>query len=63
MIVLPQRMYRDPLEILERAEQRTCKGCIHKTKVWGVDYCAHPTKNGGRAKHRCKHYETGEVTK
>lgn len=52
-----QYRYRDPAEVIEYEESRTCKGCIHKNKAWGVEVCGHPSRNGGKAVRRCKHYD------
>lgn len=60
MTALPQHMYRDPLEILEHAERRTCKGCIHKRVMLGIEVCDHPRRQAGKAEKRCKHYDNGE---
>lgn len=58
-MIAPARFYRDPLELLEWAERNSCKGCIHKTKVFGADACGHPQRNG-KAEARCKNYDNGE---
>lgn len=62
MTVLRRGMYRDPLDILIEQEQRTCKGCKHKVKIWGVEVCAKPGGRGNKAIRRCKDYTTGEGT-
>ena len=31
-MILPSNRYRDPAEVYEREEERTCKGCKHWTK-------------------------------
>lgn len=54
-----QYRYRDPLEVLEMEERRTCKGCVYKERLLGVDFCQHPSRTGKAAK-RCKHYKTKE---
>lgn len=59
-MALPSNMYRDPLEILELAERRTCKGCIHKVRMLGRDYCENKKRASGSAERRCKYYETKE---
>lgn len=60
MTVAPKRLYRDPLETLEWAERNSCKGCIHKTRMLGLDVCEHPRRQGGKAEKRCKLYDDGE---
>lgn len=47
----------DPLEILIRAEEKTCKGCAHKTKRSGVYYCDKPNGKSIPAGIRCEDYE------
>ena len=46
----------NPLDILIAEEQLTCKGCIHKDKIWGVEFCAKPGSKFRPAKRRCKDY-------
>lgn len=52
--------FRDPLEILMKAEEKTCKGCVHReitgTKVW----CGNPKQRSLSAEERCEHYEDSE---
>lgn len=60
MTALPSHMYRDPLEILEQAERRSCKGCIFKARMLGRDYCENEKRTNGNADRRCKFYDTGE---
>lgn len=55
-----QYRYRDPAEVYEMEERWTCKGCIHKTKVLGKDFCNSAKRSNGKANRRCKHYETKE---
>ncbi|VVE29499.1 hypothetical protein PEP31012_03593 [Pandoraea eparura] len=60
MAALPSRMYQDPAIVLEQEENRTCKGCIHKLKLWGLEYCAKDqTKPGARYMRRCAFYNDG----
>lgn len=59
MTALPSRAYRDPLDILIDAENRTCKGCIMKSRLWGVDYCAKDESKSGKKLRRCKNYDDG----
>lgn len=51
-------MYRDPAEIVERAERYTCKGCIFKARVFGLEYCTRKELAGDKMK-RCAKYDDG----
>lgn len=46
--------YRDPLDVLIAEEERTCKGCIHLSSLWGMRICK---LTNDHAKSRCKHYD------
>lgn len=59
-MALPSNFYRDPAELLEELERRTCAGCIHKTRVLNRDFCSSPKRRNGKAEKRCKHYDNGE---
>lgn len=59
MTIQRQYRYKDPLEVLEMEERRTCKGCVFKGRMLGKDFCEHPSRTG-KATKRCKHYTTGE---
>lgn len=58
-MTLPKRQYGDPLEVLIKAEEATCKGCLHRevaqsgTKV----YCGNPLRESLDADKRCDYYE------
>jgi hypothetical protein len=60
MTIQRQYRYRNPLEVMEMEERRTCKGCIHKKKAFGRDFCECPKRHNGSAAKRCKYYETKE---
>jgi hypothetical protein len=49
--------YRDPLLILLERESRTCRGCVHKTRIWGVNFCELPERHGSKADRRCNKYQ------
>lgn len=49
--------YRDPLEQMIRAEERTCKGCAFQQQVFGRITCAKQNQQHGR---RCRHYTEKE---
>jgi hypothetical protein len=59
MTIQRQYRYRDPLDVLEIEERRTCKGCIHRSIAWSVEACEHP-RRAGKAAKRCKFYVTKE---
>lgn len=52
-MVMRQGDYRDPLEILIKREEYTCKGCKHEAVVFDRKYCAKDKKFG----KKCKLYE------
>jgi len=60
MTTLPQPNYRDPLDVLLRAEAETCKGCQHLDRVGSKDYCANPLVRSPLAGRRCDEYEEHE---
>ena len=37
---LPAHWYGDPMLVLERKQARSCNGCEHISKVFGVEVCA-----------------------
>ncbi len=57
MTILPKRQYRDPLEVLIRKEEKSCKGCAHLELVLGKGYCAKKEKAAVR---RCSDYKESE---
>jgi hypothetical protein len=59
-MTLPSNFYRDPAELLEELERRTCRGCIHLTRVLDRDFCSSPKRRNGKAEMRCKYYKTNE---
>lgn len=66
---LPQRDYRDPLEVLierenaeerrrEREKARSCMGCAHRVTLWGLAVCAKDhSPPGDNNMRRCARYE------
>lgn len=68
-MTLPQDQYGDPFKWLERKQEREakekiksgrqlCDGCIHKAKVWGVEYCVKDHAKAGRANMvRCNNFK------
>jgi hypothetical protein len=58
--VLRKYAYGDPLEVLIHDEEGTCKGCVHKSKAWGSDFCDKPNGRKGAAVKRCKGYKDSE---
>ena len=53
-------MYRDPAEIVERAERYTCKGCIYLARVFGMDVCSRAdNRKPGEQLRRCRKYDDG----
>ena len=60
MAALPSYCYQDPAKVIEIEESKTCQGCIHKLRLWGVEYCAkEQTKPGARYMRRCVFYDDG----
>lgn len=57
-MTLPQRDFRDPLQVLLNKEEETCKGCVNerRIKAFGSVYmiCAFKIKKHGT---RCDDYE------
>ena len=51
---LERWQYRDPAEIVERMESRTCKGCIFERQAFGVKYCDKSREHG----KRCSQYKS-----
>lgn len=68
-MTLPQDQYGDPSRWLERKQDREqyqkeksgrmkCDGCVHKAKVWGVEYCTEEHTKAGRANMvRCTYFK------
>lgn len=61
------RIYRDPMlvameneERAQRAAARRCGGCIHKARVFGLDYCTKDRSPPGDRMRRCEKYQTEE---
>lgn len=59
MTALPRNAYRDPLDAMLRAEEKTCKGCLHlKGGADGAKrYCGNPASSSLLATERCDEYE------
>jgi hypothetical protein len=55
----PARDYRDPLDVLLRAEEETCKGCQFREPASNgmKDYCTNPKQRNPVAEKRCEWYE------
>lgn len=59
-MILPSNRYRDPAEVYEREEERTCKGCayLEKVRLFGDDVLiCHKSR---KPTHKCKHYKEAE---
>lgn len=61
-MTLPSYAYQNPEKILLDAENRTCKGCIHRVLMWGLEYCAKRDVAGKHKMKRCKQYEEAKCT-
>ena len=59
-MTLPSRMYGNPERILMNDEHWSCKGCTHKQRAWGVNYCDKHDNRAGQKMRRCKDYK-GDV--
>ena len=61
-MTLPRHQYRDPLDVLLRAEEESCKGCTFRT----IDSnstkarCKNPASGTLLAEKRCDDYEERE---
>ena len=56
--VLPRDAYRDPLQALEKKEERTCVGCVYEVRDRaGAPRCAMNMRHG----ERCSLYLDREV--
>lgn len=51
--------YGNPLNVLLFRERVTCRGCIYKAELWGLEYCLKDEKKAGKKMVRCIHYTTG----
>lgn len=57
MTALPERKYRDPLHVLLRDEEESCKGCRYRTTDRdGVTRCKNPRQRQVLAEKRCDEY-------
>lgn len=57
-MTLPKRQYGDPLEVLLKAEEETCKGCRFRTPhPDGIPRCRNPRVLQVLADKRCDKYE------
>lgn len=65
-MTLPAYMFRDPAEVYEQNEARSCKGCTHERtkKLMGTTHtvCIKLLPNGKRREHgrRCPGFDDGE---
>lgn len=65
-MTLPAYMFRDPAEVYEHNEARSCKGCIHErtARLMGTSrtVCTKLLPGGKRRNHgkRCQSYNDGE---
>lgn len=57
MNLKPPREYRDPAKIIEikqeHASRRSCSGCAHWSRLWGVVVCLKHEGRAGQAVHMC----------
>lgn len=51
------RMNADPLDILIREEDRTCKGCVHLDQAWKQQFCMINMQKTKTELTRCKKYK------
>lgn len=65
-MTLPAYMYRDPAEVYEQTEARSCKGCIYEktARLMGTTHtvCTKLLPGGKRRQHgrRCQSFNDGE---
>lgn len=60
-MTIPQRRFGDPLQVLLRAEEETCKGCIHReVQPNAREYCGNPATKQLLADKRCDEYEEAD---
>lgn len=58
MTALPERQYRDPLDVLLRDEEETCKGCRYRTVDRDATArCNNPRVQQVLADKRCDEYQ------
>lgn len=59
MTTLLKRQYGDPLEVLIKAEEETCKGCKYREVASNgtKPYCGNPDRKSLDATKRCDDYE------
>ena len=57
MTALPSHYYQDPAKWYEQQEQRTCKGCVHRTTLFNRPMCAKARKSFPR---KCGLYKEAE---
>lgn len=59
-MIRPVREYADPLDVLLRAEEQTCKGCRWRRVVERALQCTHPRTADPDTNTRCDEYEERE---
>jgi hypothetical protein len=58
-VTIPQRRFGDPLQVLLRAEEESCKGCIHREVATNGTraHCTNPASPRLLADQRCDEHE------
>lgn len=55
-------MHRDPVFYeVARREAKSCRLCMWKARVWGLDYCTKDERKAGDNMKRCKDYRQERV--
>jgi hypothetical protein len=57
-MTLPQKLFGDPLDVLIRVEEETCRGCRFRTVDRdGNAHCRNPRVDQVLAEQRCDEYQ------
>lgn len=65
-MALPSYCYRDPAEVYEQKESRSCRGCVYEktARLMGTEHtvCTKLLPSGKRRQHgrRCVSFDDGE---
>lgn len=58
-VAFDSNQYQDPAKVLEEKQARSCKGCVYKSTLWGMDVCSlRDLRKPGDTMYRCKQYKT-----
>jgi len=60
-MAMPMEFYRNPEELLLRAEAQTCKGCAHESSVMIAGERYGICEKGKQHGRRCRRYEEADA--